>query len=195
MTRAALAALACAACAAARPPPLVPLRPGLTLTYHGTVTDAAGAHDVTWRVEVRAVSVRDDETRAAVRGDPADLAFYTDDTRPGDYVVVLRGGAVYRGLAGDTPPELMVPENLAAGARFCSSPQICWEVSGGGPADVSGVRGAPAGERRQFTLAERDNTGSIEIDFVPGVGVTRYAYHHNGSPGDVNVRLVQIDGM
>ncbi len=186
----------CGACAAARPAPLVPLRPGLTLTYRGTVVGAGGPREVTWRVMVRGVAARGDDTVAQVTGDPADLAFYSDDTRPQDYLIVLRGGALYRAPAGKdaSPDDLVIPANLAAGMRFCTSEPICWEVTGGGPAELAGVRGAPGGERRQFTLTERDNTGTIELDFVPGVGVTRYFYHHHGSPGDVDVRLVAIDG-
>ncbi len=49
-----------------------------------------------------------------------------------------------------------------------------------------------AGAGSEYQLAYRTSSGVTERTFVPGLGITREHYHHNGTPGNYDLRIVEI---
>jgi len=114
-------------------------------------------------------------------------------------------------LPGDEPPDvggyeyateesnriILVP-HLTVGMEFggdrdSRNGMWCWKVVGLETLDLPDVAGLSHPlQRARFALSNWDNTGHEEADFVPGLGFTRYFYHHNGSTSDVEMQLVKI---
>jgi hypothetical protein len=55
--------------------------------------------------------------------------------------------------------------------------------------NISGVR---AVEHEEYSLEFRTNPDDTEFSFVPGIGITKYNYHHHGTVADTELRLVEF---
>ena len=86
---------------------------------------------------------------------------------------------------------------LAAGKRFGDVGQLarpdcyyCWHVESEEAIRLRGIRGiSPWRVHRAYRLVYRTLPDEQRVLFVPGVGIVEYAYHHNGTPCDVRLRL------
>jgi len=83
--------------------------------------------------------------------------------------------------------ELFLPVPLVAEKRFGStlgnliSGRYSHMVEASSPFDL-GVKGAPKIDgARSFDISNLSNPENSEIGFVPGLGITSYYYHHNGT--------------
>ena len=176
------------ACASAHASPGLgpwPLRTGARWIYRGTVNDGK-PRDVTYTVEVS--EAKGDTAR--VTGDLRDLIGGREPTAA---MVVRKGTRYYRD--GELVPAATFDEVPPAERRICPRPddeRMCWVVEATRAEALSQVRGAPTDKRVAYDLVQRDNTGVQTLTFVVGVGFTAYRYHHNGSPLDVDVKLVEL---
>ena len=67
-----------------------------------------------------------------------------------------------------------------------------WVVAHHGKADVTKVKGAPAGDLAQFQLKFTTTADNQTVDFVPGLGITKYLYAHNGTVAETHLRLAEF---
>lgn len=99
-------------------------------------------------------------------------------------------------LQGD---DLFLDLPLREGKKFCDEEGMarddgmyCWVVIAEGPATLANVRGVGAEKRTAFTVRYATNPDDTEFDFVPGVGITAYGYHHHGTVADTDLQLVEF---
>jgi hypothetical protein len=180
---------------------------------------AYGQH-LTWKSEVVKSFQRGDCTLAQWRGLPEDLAWYKPDTKPSSQILLRIGtdyflfpdreGTLYAKLLIEVQTEqryikelegrqawLSAP--LVEGKRFGGDPsnflqkRYCWVVDGYSPFDLKSVRGAPAiPHAEEYSMGYHSNPELLQIRFVPGLGITSYVFHHNGTTMEVAVHLVQF---
>lgn len=171
------------------------------------------ATQLTWRLQVVDTYRRHQVEAALMRGHPADLAFYTPGTQP-RFWVLARSGNVYYMLRdpaawerlhdkSDSLSSLIATPNeffsfpMKQGDLFGQDPKrddnfYGWLVEDVRPADLSAMsysRTTP--DPREYVLIERTMSGTESVTFVPGVGITRYVYHHNGTISDVDAVLIE----
>ncbi len=165
----------------------LPLAPGTTWTYKGT----ASGKDVTLTVRVADVHAEGDAVVARLDGDLFDLPF--GDGRGASYWI-RRGDKLYRARTPKDGGTLWLDGPLAPGKKSCDpdEPKLCWTVTKEDSATLAGVRGVAPVARRRWELVQRDNTGSYRVLVAAGVGICELHYHHNGSPADVDLRLVEM---
>jgi hypothetical protein len=210
MVRIALSAMIAFASAAANQPAdsdgAFPLRSGTTWIYSGTVAGSIPVRTVMTIVEV--IDRGGNLTAARVHGMPFGLMQQSNDM--GEHLLIRSGmrrfylvepprsaEALARlrnlqdglsGLLHDS--ELLLDLPLIDGQRICENAQIasahghCWVVTGGTQAD-SATRGS------EYALTWRGLTGHKTVRFVPGVGITGFAFEHGPSRAAASVRLIE----
>jgi hypothetical protein len=185
-----------------------PLVEGATWTYRGTVATSSGGSIRTRRVvqtmRIARVWSVGSLIAALVEGHPADLA-WRDPGGPRRLRVVVRTPDL-RWYEREVDPMMALPPDsivlavardpdaqflqwpLAADTRF-GAPESLARNDGFYAWRVSDVHRESSGRTRyQLELWTYPDT---EIaDFVPGIGLTRFHYHHHGTPMAVDVRLV-----
>jgi len=193
-----------------------PLRIGQYWIYGGDVitTDGTGMQ-VEWKMEVVDKIERGHVKGYLMLGHPSDLAFYdvnSPPTRSEFTIVKVNDGRIYQGskdlytrlkdLNDDlinlvSGAQLIYDFPLTYGKRFCESEQMtrqdggyCWIVNREEIVNIVDVIGV-SGQRQYFSYYLLHSTLSDYIgkSFVPGIGLTMYAYVHHGSPGSVDVVL------
>jgi hypothetical protein len=90
---------------------------------------------------------------------------------------------------------------LRTGKRFGDPEQLtredrmyCWVVESIEAADLGGVSGiakADTGNARAYNLEFNTNPDSTRVQFVPGVGITKYSYVHHGTVAETDLVLVE----
>ncbi len=211
------------------PPPATPAPPvfnfpkGATWTYQGTVkweeTGKAQQKTVTWKMQIVEEIEREDGIVAyALKGHPRDLAFYTADKQPGDYLYLARANQVYLVTVRDAKlvdrvkdkndalADLLTDANLAFdfpltvnktyGSLSLVARQDAWYVwivSGAKPTPLTGIHGVTPANATEYTLELKTNPDRQSVYFVPNVGITRFVYHHNGTLSDVDVKLIEYN--
>ncbi len=176
---------------------------------------------LTWRMEITDVIQRDGVVGALVKGHPMDLSFYEEDRVPGDYLIVGVADQKYYLLSGDRVQEalkqLKDPEDpltdlvrdtelflelpMVQGTIFGETFQITrtdhlyyWIVTDEQKADLSKVEGIPASSQMtEYELTFTTLSDNQTVGFVPGVGITRYAYRHNGTVSEFDLRLIEFN--
>lgn len=68
----------------------------------------------------------------------------------------------------------------------------CWIVGSPHPAALDGVKGVAPGKRTAYEIEYMTNPDDVEFDFVPGVGITSYEYHHHGTIAETELHLVEF---
>jgi hypothetical protein len=205
--------------------PVFPLSKGSYWIYQGNVKwTKAGAGEVvektlTWKMEVVEVLSRGQVMAVVLKGFPADLAQYREDTEPGEYLIVRVGpgkffllrsrraqGALKRlrdandllhGLVRGE--ELFLDAPLLPGKIFGEPEQITrqdgsyyWKVEERRQVELKGIKGVVPTERRtQVLLSFQTRPDHEQIEFVPGLGITRYTYVHHGTVSEADVRLIE----
>lgn len=174
---------------------------------------------VTWKMQIRQVIRRPDVTALVVSGFPADLDWSDGTAKPQDSLLIqTRDKKLYQIDAEGLPATLKRLANasddlagllkdddlffklpLRKGDKFCDAESMarddgmyCWFVESARLVSFEDVKGAPPGQREVFTLSYRSNPDDSELDFVPGLGITSYNYHHHGTVADTEVTLAEF---
>lgn len=174
---------------------------------------------VNWKMSViRAVS-RGGLLVVLVDGFPSDLDWSEGDAQPKRSILIRTSDRKFY-LKG--PPDLDVLSRkmddphfaiepfltdddwflqlpLVRGRKFCDEDtrkrddgMYCWVVGNRHPASLEDVKGAPAGKRVAYDISYRTNPDDTEIEFIEGVGIARYSYHHHGTIADTELRLAEF---
>jgi hypothetical protein len=174
---------------------------------------------VTWKMSVERVIRRKGLLAAVIRGFPGDLdwsdghvepslsiLFRTDDDKfylssASDTSSTLKQlddpSYAVKGLLQEYDWFLQLP--LAVGERFCEQEAMqrpdghyCWKTGPARPVDLDGVKGALPTRTVAYKVEYFTNPDETEFDFVSGVGMTSYAYHHHGTVADTELQLVEF---
>ena len=175
---------------------------------------------VTWTMQVLETLSRGQVFAARVSGYPQDLAHYEEGNAPGDYLIVRVGPSKYYlvqqlrseetlrrlrdekdqlgGLVREN--EIILDAPLVRGKIYGEADQITrqdglysWIVEDARPADLRGVKGvARAGGMTEYEITQRTLPDHTIVNFVPGIGITRYVYGHHGTVSETDVKLVEF---
>ncbi|MBI5034361.1 MAG: hypothetical protein HZB51_27885 [Chloroflexi bacterium] len=196
---------------------------GATWTYQGVVQwddkGKAQKQTLTWKMQIVDKIERSDGIVGYVmKGHPSDLAFYTVDKQPGDYLYLAKANRVYEVTLIDTKPiervkakndaltDLLVDDNLvfdfplAANKKFGSAQFVAdpsgmnvWVITNAQPATLSGIKGITPSNATEYVLEFKTNPDRQTVYHVPNVGTTRFVYHHNGTLSEVDVKLIEYN--
>jgi hypothetical protein len=175
-----------------------------------------------WRMEVPQTIDRGDVTVAVAKGFPGDDASERDEREPREYLIVKTASKDYFFVDGATPDEVFnassSPEALSDlltkkdeffALDFPLSPgktyaqddpantrtdtMYAWHVESRRKARLNGVRGVSRSRSvTTYRIAYRIQSDDTVVEFVPGIGITRFIYSHHGSVSDVDARLVEF---
>jgi len=192
--------------------------------YDGTVTFAKDGEvrekKITgWKSEVVDTAEGTGFKAALLKGHPSDLAWYEDNKKRSDAIVVLTSNGEFHEICdvedkvqkfgaikstGVLPRDLIGHETIRfkfppkKGDRFGDPEQTklgsryCWFVLDAGTAKLDPeVKGAPSKERLTVNLTYRTSPDHTNVRFVAGVGIVFYEYVHHGTRGDCEMRLVE----
>lgn len=176
--------------------------------------------DLTWKMSVVRVVERDGIAAAVVSGFPGDVDWSEGHAEPQISILVetpapkfyLKGEFDTQSVIGQIDnskyplrdlidaDDLILQLPLSVGQRFgCDDDaakrndgMYCWVVGPPHPAALAGVKGVAPGTHVAFEVAYRTNPDDTEIEFVPGVGITSYEYHHHGTTADTELHLVEF---
>ena len=175
--------------------------------------------DVTWKMSVVRVVERDGISAVVVKGFPSDLDWSEGHAEPQISILLatqdakfyLKGEFDTRSVLDqiDNPKyplkELVDADDwflqlpLAAGKKFCDDQamqradgQYCWVTQPPHPAALGGVKGVTSAQRPAYEIDYATLPDDTEIEFVPGVGITSYQYHHHGTTADTELHLVEF---
>lgn len=195
----------------------VPLRTGLAWTYTGSALWSGGdgtradSGDVSWTMTIVAARDVGSVRVALVRGFVSQLARYEPGKPPRLSLLACRGSQLF-GLepAGDSAArhaydhwgdallqhaELLLDLPLHDGQLFGQKPPrddalYAWTVAAVRPEVLSALpTGCGRGAGPRFELSYRSLPEHAVIEWQPGLGITRYAYGHHGTPAAADVRL------
>lgn len=198
-----------------------PLKTGAYWVYQGPVrwtrmnsSDVAEG-EITWRMEVVRVIQRDDILGYELLGAPWDLAWYEPGKERSKYGIIQAGGRKFYRVSLETLARLsnmtddlsdlvndstiFLDTPLATGERFCDAASqartdnmYCWVVGEGTPFEAGRIRGIdPARELLEYPIGNQTMPDASRMYFVPGIGISRYSYHHNGTVSEVDVHLIE----
>lgn len=197
-----------------------PLKRGAYWVYKGDVkwtkpdsTDVVD-EEITWKMEVKRVFQRNNVVGYEMLGAPWDLAWYEENKEPSEYGIIQTGGKYYQtslqtvwrlmdetdvlqGLVNENEIFLEIP--LIRGKKFCDTFSItrsdgmyCWTVGDAIQADTANIKGVDSSATRtEFPIFYGTLPDHSQIQFIPGIGISRYVYHHNGTISDVDVHLIE----
>jgi hypothetical protein len=201
--------------------PMFAFPKGATWTYSGNVKwDDQGKvqeKTLTWTMQVVDQIERGDGIVGYVmQGHPLDLAFYTTDKPPSDYLYITQANRVYQITLISTDPldrvknssdalvDLLTDDNLVLDlpltsgkkfgpAQFVADPSgmNAWVVADAQPTTLTGITGITPANATEYALDFKTTPDRQTVYFVPGVGITRFVYHHNGTVSEVDVKLVE----
>jgi len=174
---------------------------------------------VTWKTEVIRTVYRDGMTIAVVKGMPGDLDWSNGNPRPSLSIVIRTGDAKFYLIEADEVKPLLgelddprfswqhVPIEddgflqlpLSEGKRFCDpgamqrqDEEYCWVTDAPHEAALTRVKGIAPGKHVAYPVRYVTNPDDMEFDFVPGVGMVTYDYHHHGTVADTELHLVEF---
>jgi hypothetical protein len=180
-------------------------------------TNKVSEAKVVWKMEIQRLIRRGAYTAAVIRGFPADLDGSDGTANPTDSLFVRFGQDKFylmsderfdssiqmlenpdespQGLLNEGDIFLQLP--LAQGKKFCgpenmarSDGHYCWIVESSESISLDELTGGVVrGPGTSYRLRYVTNPDDIAFDFVPGVGLTRYEYHHHGTVADTELRL------
>ena len=174
---------------------------------------------LTWKMEVTETIERGHVTAAVLKGHPLDLAWYKEGKTPGDYLIIRVGPDEYyllteqrvqealtklrdqddilADLVKDVEQFLDLP--LTPGKIFGETMQITrqdgsyyWIVENEKPVKMDKVKGlSPSAALTEYELAFLTTSDNTKVNYVPGVGIVRYTYGHNGSVSETDLKLIE----
>src|SRR6202171_5162014 len=172
---------------------------------------------VEWKMEIRRLIRHGEYTAAVVRGFPGDLDWSAGTANPTDSLLVRFGQEKFyliskerfasslqmlenpneslEGLLSEGDIFLQLP--LAQGKKYCAAENMarsdghyCWIVESSESIDLADLSGGTIkGRGASFRLRYVTNPDDLMYEFVPGVGITRYEYHHHGTVADTELQL------
>ena len=197
-----------------------PLKQGAYWVYQGNVkwTTPNSADvvegEITWKMEVKQVFRRHNIVGYEMLGAPWDLAWYEKGKEPSRYGIIQAGGKFYitsldaiwrlsdetddlRALVNENEIFLDIP--LIQGKKFCDTLSItredsmyCWVVGDATQTDASSIKGIESSTTlMEFPVYMSTLPDFSMIQFIQGVGISRYVYSHHGTVSEVDVRLVE----
>jgi hypothetical protein len=174
---------------------------------------------VTWKTEIRRILPHRDFLGAVVTGWPADLDWSDGHPAPADSLLIRSPEAKFYlitqqqfGVAlkrledsNDSLQDLFSADDLfldlplEKGKKFCDADGMtrtdghyCWVVGQPKAVSLDNVKGVQPSRRIAYPVAYLTNPDDSEFEFVPGVGLTSYSYHHHGTVADTELRLVEV---
>lgn len=185
-----------------------PCTPGKTLTYRaeGQWEQGAGPSTIirkslTWHTSFLDCSYTRRKAVAIVNGLPMDLAWYQPGAGPAMYAVIQTPEGVFIQQDFSYPGNDLQAIKPASDDQYLGFPveadtcaerkelrpdgDYCWFVSS--TKEVSG--------KESWKIEYRTLPDYSCVTIEPGVGITSYAYHHNGTVEEVNVSLVRVGKM
>jgi hypothetical protein len=175
--------------------------------------------NVTWKTSVLRVVQHDGLTIAVVKGLPGDLDWSEGEATPSLSIVIRASDAKFYLIEGDEAKSLLSQLDnqqyswqqapidddwflqlpLAEGKKFCDANgmrrddgEYCWVTGPARAASLTGVKGIQPEKRVAYRLEYRTNPDDMEFDFVPGIGMVTYEYHHHGTTADTELHLIEF---
>ncbi|MBO0351892.1 hypothetical protein J0895_22975 [Phormidium pseudopriestleyi FRX01] len=173
---------------------------------------------ITWKMEVIDTFERGPLKIAILKGYPADVAWYSEGKERGDHLIIEvspgkfylvsdeRARLVLQRLTDEADVlvnlledlELLLDLPLIPGKAFGPSEQITrldggyrWNVETSEQVGLE-VQGISSRESHtQYHLTFRTAPDIMNIYFVPGIGITRYQYQHNGAIAETDLKLIE----
>lgn len=172
---------------------------------------------VEWKTDILRIIRHGEYTGAVIRGFPGDLDWSYGHPNPTDSLLVRFGQEKFyliseerfgsslqmlenpieslEGLLNDGDIFLQLP--LAQGKKYCNAENMartdgryCWIVESSKSIDLAELtRGTLRGRGTSFRIRYVTNPDDLTYEFVPGVGITRYEYHHHGTVADTELQL------
>lgn len=191
-----------------------------TVGYFDARTQKNVEMPVEWKTEVT-TSVRRGNLRATVvNGFPADLDWSGGSPERKDSLIVQEDERKFYLINFDDAQNAMkevqdpgkslgdiVTEDdqilelpLSKGQKFgCDAAtmqredsEYCWMVDSVRETSLKEVKGITHEERIAYTIRYVTNPDDTQIDFVPGIGITAYEYHHHGTEAETDLKLVEF---
>ena len=182
-------------------------------------SDSVTERVMTWEMAVTETIERQHVFAAVIKGYPLDLAFYEEgETQPGTYLIIRLGTDLYYLLVEERVPETLnrlrddddiltdlvydseciLDLPLESGKIFGETFQLArqdgmyfWNVTGEDAIVLKDIEGTvPESQVSQYGLAFLTLSDDLRVEFVPGLGFTRYVYNHHGSTAELDLRLV-----
>jgi hypothetical protein len=173
---------------------------------------------ITWKMEVVDTLERGPLKIAILKGYPADVAWYSEGKERGDHLIIEvspgkfylvseeRARLVLQRLTDEADVlvnlledlELLLDLPLIPGKVFGPSAQITrldggyrWNVETSEQVglEVQGISSRDS--HTQYHLTFRTAPDMMNIYFVPGIGITRYQYQHNGAIAETDLKLIE----
>lgn len=181
-------------------------------------SDQVSDAPITWRTENRRLIQHGDVHGIVITGFPFDSAWSDDQPKASDSLLIESKGKFYwitdarfqqavsrleqssDSLGGlFTDDDLVLEWPLRRGQKYCDADGMarpdqnyCWVVTSSGKTSLAGIAGVESGDRDEFVLEYRTNPDNTRFTFVPGVGITKYEYHHHGTVADTELHLVEF---
>ncbi len=189
-----------------------------TVSWQGAEAERPTTEKVSWRMSVDKVIRRDGVVATVVTGFPADLDWSAGTAEPKPWLILedqkhqvhyVNLGPEFefskyetgnqsfdRFLVEDT---LLFEWPLKKGEKFCDAENkkrddmmYCWFVAKEEKRKLSGVKGLSPEDRNVYELRYMTNPDHTIMEFVEGVGLVSYQYHHHGTVADTELRLVEF---
>jgi hypothetical protein len=173
---------------------------------------------VTWTTQVKRVTRRQHLIAAVINGFPSDLNWSDGHPQPNDSLLLASDdGGYYVRPFGDVkdgvkrlenpsdslqdlidPDDLFLQLPLAKGKKFCGDTEqmareddeYCWVVSSVDRISLLKVKGLEPKQYEVYEVSFRTNPDDTKLQFLPGVGLIRYQYHHHGTVAETDMELV-----
>lgn len=187
---------------------LIPSAPGTFWRYRAAVewtvadSNVVRSADIDWETTVAATRTSGATTVLVLSGFPSDLCWYEPGTKPSLMALVFRSDGLYLERA----PEHEIDAERFATAVLASAPAPddhvlspiphVGDCLGGSPGRTDGLycwhvdRRVRHDGRPGWVVAYRTNPDEQVVEFVPGLGITRYEFRHHGTVASVRARLV-----
>jgi hypothetical protein len=174
---------------------------------------------ITWRTTVTRAVRRDGFTVAVVKGLPGDLDWSEGNAEPKLSILIRTRDARFYLLEGDEAKsvlrefdnphyswqQLPIDDDwflqlpLAEGKKFCDAQgmkredgEYCWVTGPAHDAHLAGVKGIQPGRHVGYRVEYLTNPDDMEFDFVAGIGMVSYEYHHHGTTADTELHLIEF---
>jgi hypothetical protein len=174
---------------------------------------------ITWTMKVVAVRTGPAARTALIHGWVQELAWHEPSKKPTYSVLVARAGRVYQLPAPDSaaastflessvrpgapapePSHLVLDSALTIGLVYGrdsltsnrDDKMYGWYVASDRVVSAPASWKLASARVRRVTLEYRSLPDYQLIDFVPGVGITRFVFSHGGTGAETDVRLVSV---
>lgn len=185
-------------------PVMFPCMPGKTLTYRAKGQWELGAgvstiikKTMAWQTQFISCSYTSSKAVTIVDGLPMDLAWYQPGTESSMYVIIQTSKGLFIQQSFPDPTRDLQTIKPSSDDQYIGFPikvgtcaqrknlrpdgSYCWFVSA-----VNTVA-----NKKVWTIEYHSLPDYSCLTIEPGVGITSYAYHHNGTVAEVNVNLVR----